>query len=97
MLIDMIKVRHLTMIGALLGTSALITPLLGLHPPLHFVIYGFIYTLFTVLYLWKIQRVNHPVPGLERLLGRTTALVILYLLFLVLLYYWIRAIFIWSS
>jgi hypothetical protein len=97
MLIDMIKVKHLTITGAILGTSTLITPLFGLGPPLHFVIYGAIYTLFTALYLWKIQRVHHPVPGLEKLFGRLPALAILYGLFVILFYYWIRAIFRWSA
>ena len=92
MLIDRVSLKQLNMIGAIVGTSVLVTPLMGLEQPLHFAIYGFIYSLYTSLYLWKIQQTKHPVPGLQRLLGRPVALLILYAAFVILLYYWIKAI-----
>jgi hypothetical protein len=60
-------IRWLTSIGAVLGCSVLLTPLLGLRGVWFHLIYGGLYLVFSMAYAWCVIKTGRHVPGFRRL------------------------------
>jgi hypothetical protein len=98
MLLRILTLKQLNLFGAVLGTSALLTPMLGLPQELHFVVYGFVYCNFSLLYIMKLRETRRAVPGLrgfEQRYGRHNAMRIVYALFIVLSVFWVHSLIQW--
>lgn len=61
------SIRWLTGIGAVLGCSVLIAPLLGLHGVMFHLIYGGLYLVFSCAYAWCVISTGRSVAGLRRI------------------------------
>lgn len=60
-----VYIRWLTGVGAILGCSVLIMPLLGFHGPVFHLTYGFLYLIFSSAYAWCVISTGRQVPGLR--------------------------------
>lgn len=60
-------IRWLTSIGAILGCSVLIAPLLGLRGVWFHFIYGGLYLVFSTAYAWCVISTGRTVPGFRRI------------------------------
>lgn len=59
--------RELNWIGAILGTSVLIVPWLGISAELFHFIYGFLYLMYSLIYAGHIITNDLPLPGLHHI------------------------------
>jgi len=59
--------RELNWIGAILGTSVLIVPWLGISKELFHFIYGFFYLSYSLIYAGHIITNALPIPGLHHI------------------------------
>jgi len=61
------SIRWLTSIGAVLGCSVLITPLLGFRGVWFHFVYGGLYLVFSIAYAWCVISTGRQVPGFRRI------------------------------
>ena len=61
------NIRWLTSIGAVLGCSVLITPLLGFRGVWFHFTYGGLYLVFSIAYAWCVISSGRSVPGFRRI------------------------------
>lgn len=67
--------KTLNWIGAILGTSVLIVPWLGISKEVFHLLYGLLYLMFTLVYAGQVITQRRPLPGFDRLgiyFSRTT-------------------------
>lgn len=91
--------RVLTWCGAVLGCSVLITPWLGLQGLSFHLVYGFLYTVYSAVFtvaIWQANRAGCSSRLVARF-GHRPVLVCFTLLTLVMLGYWLLAVYQWQS
>lgn len=93
-------IRWLTSIGAVLGCSVLITPLLGFRGVWFHLTYGGLYLIFSAAYAWCVIASGRQVPGFRRIeawAGRWLIVSLLVAMVIGTLIYFIRAIREWQA